>query len=607
MGAFAAVLLTAAVVAQAAPASPPATSLIAGRVVDGLSNRPVAGAIVSLSGAGLGTTPRAMTNANGYFVFRQLTKGAYSLSASRPGFVDGAPGRRRPGGMAAAVEIEEGQRIADVVIPIWRHATISGTVTDEAGEPVIGAQVTGFQRRLAGGRYRMVRRAVATTDDRGVYRLVSLEPGDYLVAFVWRDTSVPLATAELMRMGINGSNPQVQQMVRERLTLQPNVGIPGSAATIQVGGSVRDLPPGLPPPPSSDSAVFIYPTQFYPGMPSAGRATVVTVTSGQDRLGIDLALTPTKTVTVSGTLIGPDGLVASTALRLIPTGDSGMTELETSATMTDPQGGFTFLGVTPGQYVVAALRTPAPRAAAADDATLFAATPVTVGNRDVSDLLVTLQHGARVAGRVEFDGTRDRPDAAAMMGVAVTLERLDADTSALPPGHADTTGAFKTPGAPPGRYLVRVAAPSGWTLREVMAGGRDVSETPLDLHATDVNDVIITFTDGPTRVAGSARTSDGHPDPDAVVIAFPVDQSAWSDYGANPRRVRSTHAARNGSYTISGLPPGEYCLVAIHEDITSDWQDPRLLDGLARSGSRVRLAEGDARLLDLTAVRGASK
>ena len=64
MGAFAAVLLTAAVVAQAAPASPPATSLIAGRVVDGLSNRPVAGAIVSLSGAGLGTTPRAMTNAN---------------------------------------------------------------------------------------------------------------------------------------------------------------------------------------------------------------------------------------------------------------------------------------------------------------------------------------------------------------------------------------------------------------------------------------------------------------------------------------------------------------------------------------------------------------
>jgi hypothetical protein len=452
----------------------------------------------------------------------------------------------------------------------------------------------------------MIRRAVATTDDRGVYRLLSLEPGDYFVAFVWRDTSVPLATAEMMRAGINGSNPQVQQMVRERLTLQPNVGVAGSAATIQVGGSVRDLPPGWPPPPSSDSAVFIYPTRFYPGVPSAGRATVVTVTSGQDRIGIDLTLSPMKTVSVSGTLIGPEGLVASTALRLMPTGDEATSELETSATMTDPQGGFTFLGVTPGQYVVAALRTPAPRVVA-DDPTLFAATAVSVGNRDVRDVLVTLQRGARVAGRVEFDGTREQPDAAKVIGVAVRLERADAETSPLPPGHADATGAFKTPGAPPGRYFVRVAAPPGWTLRDVLAGGRDISETPLDLGATDVNDVIVTFTDRPTRVAGSALTSSGTPDPDAIVIALPVDQSAWSGDGVNPRRVRSTHAARNGSFTIVGLPPGEYSVVAIHEDTAPEWQDPRVLEGLARTGSRVRLAEGDARQLDLTAVRGASK
>jgi hypothetical protein len=105
MVAFAAVLWTATVVAQAAPASltnrSPATGLIAGRVVEGLSSRGVAGAIVSLFGAGPGTTPRAMTNANGYFVFRRLTKGSYSLTASRPGYVDGAPGRRRPGGTSA--------------------------------------------------------------------------------------------------------------------------------------------------------------------------------------------------------------------------------------------------------------------------------------------------------------------------------------------------------------------------------------------------------------------------------------------------------------------------------------------------------------------------
>lgn len=622
MVAFAAVLWTAAVVSQAAPASlsnhPPATGLIAGRVVEGPSSRPVAGAIVSLFGAGPGTTPRAMTNANGYFVFRQLTKGSYSLTASRPGYVDGAPGRRRPGGTSAPVDIEDGQRVADVVIPIWRHATISGTVTDEAGEPVIGVQVTAFQRRLVGGRYRIGRRSVAMTDDRGIYRLASLEPGDYLVAFVWRDTSVPFATAELMRTGVTGADPKVQQMIRERLTLQPDLAVVGSAASIQVGTSVRDLPSGRPPPPQSDGAVFIYPTQFYPGVATAGRATVVTVASGQDRTGVDLTLSPMKTVSVSGTLMGPDGAVASTALHLVPAGDGPMSELETSATMTDTLGGFTFLGVPPGPYTVTALRAPrapVPPATNANDDTLFADTAVTVGNRDVSDLLVTLQRAARIAGRVEFDGTHDRPDAATLMGVQVTLEPAGAMTSTmvdtspiqLPSGHADDTGAFKTAGAQPGHYLVRVGVLTGWTLKSVQAEGRDISETPLDLRTTDVNNVVITFTDRPTKLAGRVLTSDGTPDADAIVIALPADQRAWSDDGVNPRRVRSTHVARNGSYTITALPSGDYSLVAIHEDTTPEWQDPRVLDGLARSGSNVRLAEGDTRMLDLKAVRGGSE
>jgi hypothetical protein len=189
-----------------------------------------------------------------------------------------------------------------------------------------------------------------------------------------------------------------------------------------------------------------------------------------------------------------------------------MSELETSATMTGPSGHFTFLGVPPGQYTVTVVRTPrspAPPATNADDATLCADTPVTVGNRDVSDMVVTLQRAPRIAGHFEFDGARDRPDAATLMGVHVILERADATTSMLaadqspippPTGHADDTGAFKTTGAPPGHYLVRVGTLPGWALKGVVTGGRDISETPLDLRTTDVNDAVITFTDHPTKL-----------------------------------------------------------------------------------------------------------
>jgi hypothetical protein len=141
----------------------------------------------------------------------------------------------------------------------------------------------------------------------------------------------------------------------------------------------------------------------------------------------------------------------------------------------------------------------------------------------------------------------------------------------------------------------------------VLADGRDISETPFDLGMTDVNNVVVTFTDRPTKVAGSAVTGDGNPDGDAIVIAFPVDQAAWSDVGVNSRRVRSTHAARDGSYTIAGLPPGEYCVVAIHEDTTPEWQDSRVLEVLARSGGNVRLTDGDTHMLSLKTVTGSSR
>jgi hypothetical protein len=179
---------------------------------------------------------------------------------------------------------------------------------------------------------------------------------------------------------------------------------------------------------------------------------------------------------------------------------------------------------------------------------------------------------------------------------------------AVRPGRADETGAFKTYGVAAGRYVVRVSGvPQGWTLRSVTVEGRDVSETPIDLRTTDVANAVVTFTDRPTTLTGSARSASGNADADAVVVVFPADSAGWSDYGANSRRIRSTHAGRNGAYTFTGLPPGEYHVAAIHDETISQWQDPRALEDLARSGSLVRLAEGDSRTQDVKVARGGSQ
>ncbi len=56
-------------------------------------------------------------------------------------------------------------------------------------------------------------------------------------------------------------------------------------------------------------------------------------------------------------------------------------------------------------------------------------------------------------------------------------------------------------------------------------------------------------------------------------------------------------------YTLTSIPPGEYYVVAIAEDTFPGWQDPKRLAELARRAIRLRIAEGQALVQDLSTVR----
>ena len=645
---------------QAPPPQPPTasegTAMIVGRVVDGTTGRPVPGAIVSLGGgtiteapvtpatpgaapSGPPPRPRAMTNASGQFVFRKLPKGSFTLNAAKPGYAEGAYGRRRPGGSLATLKLDLGERVSDVTIPLWKNGAISGTVVDEAGEPLIGVSLRAFERGLAAGRRVLMQQAFATTDDRGAYRFAGLRAGEYVVAFVGREATVPIAVAEQMRQPSTPNDPASQALMRERMALGGMTAFPGSAMAIQVGDVVRQIDPSLPVAPDAGDKgpVFIYPTQFYPGVAGVARATVVKVGSGQERQNVDFAIHPVRASRITGTVIGADGPVAHVALRLVPASNEFLLELETSVTMTTASGEFTLIGVPAGQYVIKVLRVPRPPAPSAppamtqirtgnsititstgaglspqpipDDPTWYAEVPVSVADADVSGVVVPLQRGARLTGRLEFDGAAERPEPAALTRIIITTAQADGTPvnplTAVPPGRADETGTFKTYGLPPGRYFVRVnTAPPGWFFKSATSEGRDVSDMPLDLRAADVANVVVTFTDRPTRLSGVARTGAGNADPDALVVVFPSDPSAWSDTGLNPRRLRSARPGKDGAYSILGLPAGEYYVAAIKDELYTQWQDPQVLEELARRASPVRLGDGETRTLDVRVAGG---
>ena len=584
-----------------------------------------------------------MTDADGRFVFRGLAAGAYSITAIKPGYLDGAVGRRRPGGAGQPLPLAAGEKAGDVTIAVWRYATISGSVSDEAGEPVVGLEIRALKRALVGGRRRFTQtlssiRETSTTDDRGQFRISGLAPGDYVVVAVSAMTSVPMSTLEAYRDAVQTGGGSSLALFRPIFEAGASSAMPGTPGAMAIGTSVLSLQRTVTPPPAQGGKIFVYPTTYYPAAVSAAQAGIVTIGSGEERSAVDFHLGPVPASRVTGTVTSADGAVASLALTLTMAAASD-TAADTDAvagTVTDANGAFTFAAVPVGQYTLRGMKQPPSSSDAVTTSViqigggmtyattfsggtsqneplpttpiLWTSQPLSVGRTDITNVGVVLQPGPHVSGRVEFDGMSAKPRGDALPSIPIALDGEVSRSPALGfpafantqwPGRFDAAGAFTSVSLPGGRYYVRVTGgPRGWSFKSAMLNGRDVSEVPLDVSA-DVDGVIITFTDQPAELSGIVRTDDGTPDPSATVVVFPADPQAWASPAPNSRRFRAVRAGRDGVYKASAMPAGNYYVMAIPDEAAGDWNEPKYLEQLARLATEVRIDDGDKKRHDL--------
>ena len=84
---------------------------------------------------------------------------------------------------------------------------------------------------------------------------------------------------------------------------------------------------------------------------------------------------------------------------------------------------------------------------------------------------------------------------------------------------------------------------------------------------------------------------------------YSTDPDRWY-YGS--RFVNFTRPRPDGTFAISGLPPGEYYVAAVDRmrgtEANGEWQDPELLQSLAPRASRVTLSEGQELPVDLRLI-----
>jgi protocatechuate 3,4-dioxygenase beta subunit len=540
---------------------PAGTAAIGGVVVLAGSGAPARRARVALTSETLRGVRSVSTDEHGRYAFPALPAGRFMLSASKPGYLGVTYGQRIPGSgrPGTPLQLEDGQRLS-IQLELPRAGVISGIVLDEQGEAVPGTQVRVYRYSMQNGIRAPQQAGSGATDDRGMYRIFGLQPGEYLVG----------ATRAMPALARGRTAPAPGQPVDE------------------------DPPTGFAP-------------VYYPGTTVASDGTPVPLAAAEERLGVDFQLQLVPLARVEGTVVTPSGR-PNVQVLLIDTENAGVGGGR--GTGTDGQGHFAFFNVPPGQYRAVAWSVgggPGERGGfqgrgrgngrGNDPSRLWGSADIVVEGRDVSSIVLALQPGLTISGRVEFRGTAQPP--ADMTSVRVSLAPAPLAPAArqmmLPAtGRVDETGRFTIEGVVPGSYRLTAAAPGGWSVESAVVAGQDTLDFPLTVgDGAPLTGGVITLTDSPTAITGVAANAQGQPDSDYLLIVYPEDVRYRSPQS---RRVRSVRPATNGTFSVTGLPPGDYRVAPVLDPEPGSWFDPAFLQQLDTRSDRFSLAAGERKI-----------
>lgn len=580
---------------QDAPQPPGA---IFGVVVSGTTGQPVDRVRLRLSGQGVRGGGTVYSDAEGRFAFLDLEPGAYLLSGSKTGYVDITYGQRSPnaGRAGTPIQIAAGQQIKDLSFPLPPGGVITGLVFDEMNRPAVGTDVRVMRWEYDDGHRQLSSEGSARTDDRGMYRVWGLPPGQYVVSAMPRNTGV-------------AQSLEMQLLLEDRLR-----DVSARGVTL-AGGVIVQTPEAGGPDAPSDEPTLGYAPAYYPGTLDVAGASAVTVGVSEVVSGVDFVLQQVPLANIDGTVIAPPGVDArSLRVRLYNASHDIPGVGTESARVRD--GRFEFSGVAPGQYRAVVTGEididdedtgPLPQmlgglalAGRADDdeILLWASTDVAVSGQNVSNVSLVLQPGMTVSGRIAYDGAGAPPESGR---IRVSLEPFGpaADAAGADDSRAtvDDSGQFTLYGVIPARYRIEASGAGGWEVASVRVGGIDAMDFGLEVTPDrDLAGVEVVFSDQQTALSGTLQDGAGRPTAGYTVIVFPADQRYWIP-GA--RRILATRPTTAGQFSFAGLPPGEYRLAAVTDIENGIWFDPAFLQQLSAASIPLSLQRGQSLTQDL--------
>jgi hypothetical protein len=523
------------------------TAVLRGYVLASDTGNPIRRALVRATSQDGRSGGMTQTDADGRFEIKELLGGRYTLMVTKAGYVSMSYGQRRPEQQGTVLEITDGTMVDKIAFSLPRGGVITGTVLDEFGDPVAGAQVNALRFRYVNGARRLAPSGGGSTDDRGIFRVYGLAPGDYFV-------SAALRAPQQMMMG------------------------PTSVASSPVEG---------------------YAPTYYPGTPNPAEATRITVRAAQETSNISLALIATRLSSISGRAVTSSNAPVVQGMVMMMPADrlAGGMMLGMSNTMTRADGTFQLLGVAPGTYNLS-LR---PRGMPTPDSE-FANMRITVGADNLDNVLLVTSRGAIARGIVTTDEGTPPPMRPEQLSLFARPTEPEAMMMAAGDNKVHPDWTFEMTGLSEARLLGGgIAQEPDWSVKAVLHNGIDVTDTPIDfVPGQTVEGFEVVLSRKRTELSGQISGERGAPETDATVVVFSEDPARW---GVATRYVRTARPNQDGRYTLRGMPPHDYLVVAVKDLEPGQAQDPEFLDSVRSHAQRVSLGENETRVQDLKIAR----
>jgi hypothetical protein len=508
----------------------PAGGRITGVVLDATTGEGVrkATVYVTLGERPVSTSPgirpqveyAATTDEAGAFALAGLRPGEYILRADKSGFLTASA---EP---TARVTVTPSPDPAKAELKLLRQAAISGRITDMDGDPLERVLVQAIPARSTRAAAAVIA-PVATTDDRGHFRIHRLPPGRYKL----------LATL---------------QSPRHHLAVIPAPGEP----------------------------ILLEAPTYFPSTIDAGSASDIAVASGDERTGVEIRLQRTAVVRVSGRLTGSLPGAHPPAISLTPIGAGGAQGIirawNTYSALPAADGTFSFPNVLPGDYMLQSHQSNGQAHRAAGY------TRLRVGQQDVEGLNLELLPLIRLTARATAEGGAKLPE----RGMNIFLLPLEPGFPGGPAGQVKPDGTFTIDNLHRARYRVAyLSYGAGFYLKTVSVGGQPQRDHIIDLSAGEAPvEFLLSNKPGNVEVTLPADV------PASAVLLLPVlpgDAPPTAVTGFPNAPV----PAKSASVTIKDVAPGEYDVVLAPRGAIELLSIPEVWAKARARAARVKVSE----------------